>query len=82
MTTFYLQARHAGESHGEVLVVLRRVSLPGEQIERIERHFSEMLQAKRVAEYEDRLIRAAESEETMRHLQRMRSIILAALQAH
>jgi len=80
LTAFHLGARHAGESHGEALMLLRRVRLPSDEIERIERHFSEMLQTKRVAEYEDRFIGAAESESVMKHLQRLRSIILASLQ--
>jgi len=62
-------------------MLLRRVKLPANEIERIERHFSAMLQTKRVAEYEDRFIIAAEGESVMKHLQRLRSIILASLQA-
>ena len=81
LTAFYLQVRHAGERHGEALMLFRGVKLPGDETERIERHFSAMLQTKRVAEYEDRLIGAAESESVMKHLQRLRSIILASLQA-
>src|SRR4030067_3631268 len=50
LTTFYLQVRHAGDSHGEALMLLRRVKLPTDEIERVERHFSAMLQTKRVAE--------------------------------
>jgi HEPN domain-containing protein len=81
LTTFYLGVRHAGESHGEALMLLRRVKLPADEIERVERHFSAMLQTKRVAEYEDRFTSAAEGESVMKHLQRLRSIILASLQA-
>jgi uncharacterized protein (UPF0332 family) len=81
LTTFYLQVRHAGESHGEALMLLKSVRLSGDEIERIERHFSEMLQTKRVAEYEDRFIGVTENESVMKHLQRLRSIILASLRA-
>ncbi len=80
LTAFYLQVRHAGESHGEALMLLMRVKLPSDETERIERHFSAMLQTKRVAEYEDRLIGAAGAESVMKHLQRLRSIILDSLQ--
>ena len=80
LTAFYLQVRHAGESHAEVVMLLKRVKLPSDDVERIDHHFSVMLHTKRIAEYEDRLLSEAEAEVAMKHLERLRSIILAALQ--
>ena len=79
LTAFYLQVRHAGESHDVVLSLLSRVDLPKGDVERMSRHLSSLLGTKAIAEYEDRLTRAQEAEAMMKHLERLRSIVLGAI---
>ena len=79
LTSFYLQMRHAGESHGDVMMLVRRVQLSPREIDRLTNHYSAMLKTKNIAEYEDRLLNGKEAEAVLKHLYRLRSMILSAL---
>ncbi len=79
LSAFYLQMRSAGESHGDALALLRRVPLPPAEREQVVRHLSAFLDVKNAAEYEDRLLRAREAEDALKHLERLSARARAAL---
>ena len=79
LATFYLQVRSAGESHEDVVALVRRVPLPPAESEQIVRHLSALLDVKNAAEYEERLLRAKEADAAMKHLERLSSRVLATL---
>ena len=70
LTVFMLGVRHAGERHEDALALLQTLNLPKETLNSKSRQLSRLLSVKNASEYEERLIKEKEAEESVRDAER------------
>jgi hypothetical protein len=67
LTVFFLGQRSASQDHREVLRLLDSTRIERGELNRNNRHFSNLLAAKNVAEYEERLLSESDAVNALEH---------------
>jgi len=70
LTVFMLGVRHAGERHEDALALLQTIDIPRETLNAKSRQLSRLLSVKNASEYEERLMKRNEAEESVRDTER------------
>lgn len=71
LCVYFLGQRHAGESHGDAVMLFNTIDLAEEEVKSNARRINRILGIKKMAEYEERLIYQSEAENAVKDAERL-----------